>query len=181
MGGLTLAEADAVVAELRRRIRFCPGARPRRFPVTVVGSVRRRAPRNSDIDLLVSVPTNRKDIDRVLPSTTFTDGKNDAVKILAVYANGTRKRSFFVSYGGKRIGVDLFLTTTRARPFALFHWTGPASYNIRTRRLAKLKGLTLNQYGLFRIDTGRPVAGITTEKGITNYLGIHHRAPERRR
>jgi DNA polymerase/3'-5' exonuclease PolX len=75
------------------------------------------------------------------------------------------------------------MTTTAEKPFALFHYSGPATYNIRTRALAKRHGWLLNQYGLFSIATGRRVPGsanIRTERDLAEFLGVTFRHPRDR-
>lgn len=181
---IALKNADAIVAELKKRAVFCvrgPDKPRRRFPMTVVGSVRRRSSFVKDIDLLVTVPSSYKNIDGVLPSIEFAPMRNSAVVIEKTYANGSRKHSFYISYGpNKKISVDIFITAASDKPFAIFHFTGSFAYNIRTRALAKRKGYKLNQYGLFDIKSGKRVPGITSERKLTEFLGLHYRSPERR-
>ena len=59
----------------------------------------------------------------------------------------------------------------------LLHHTGSSQYNIRLRYLAKLKGMKLNQYGLWHGD--RQLAG-ETEQEVCEALGVSYRSPEDR-
>lgn len=150
-------------------------ARPQR--VDVVGSVRRGESRTKDVDLLVTVPrlTTRR--------TTQISLASRSVRILETYASGGRRVSAIVEYTGGsrpvRAHVDFFLAAPGERPYALLHHTGPWRYNVRLRALAKARGLTLNQYGLWagRRNVG---AGIRTEGGVARLLGVRPRPPFQR-
>jgi DNA polymerase (family 10) len=77
--------------------------------------------------------------------------------------------------------ADLFLATRAERPYALFHYTGPASYNVRVRAHAKRLGFRLNQYGLFERATGRRAPAVRSEAGLARRLGLAARPPGARR
>lgn len=95
---------------------------------------------------------------------------------------GERTKSFIVRWRGQEYRVDMFFATPEERPFALFHWTGPKSYNIRTRAHAKKRGWRLNRYGLFYQGTDRRVSGsIRTETDLARKLGVTPRPPAERR
>lgn len=184
--GVPAAEAAAVAAELAARLTFVgPAGRRRRFPVVPVGSVRRRAARSKDLDLLVVAPA----APGLLASAALRPARPGPPRlaVVAVYAAGARRRSFVVRRGAKYYAVDLFLATPAEKPFALFHFTGPREYNIRVRAHAKRRGLTLNQYGLFVAP--RPgakkrrapgSAAIRTERDLARRLGVTYRPPAER-
>ena len=186
--GVPLAEAEAVAAEVRRRLVFAP-ARP--AAVVVVGSVRRLAPRVKDLDFLVVAPPGLSpaDRDRLLASAALRPRRpGDRLAIADTYAAGARHRALVLcapaqprpSARRRCYRVDLFLCAASEKPFALFHYTGAKAYNIRTRALAKKKGWRLNQYGLFEVETGLPVRGsaaIRTERDLARFLGVSHREP----
>jgi DNA polymerase (family 10) len=180
-----LAAARAVAAEVRRRLVFDLGGRPRRFEVIPVGSVRRRAPQVKDLDFLVVVPAGGEALfERVLAAARLPRG---AVAIADTYAAGTRRRSFILRALGpggrpRHYQADFFVTTAAERAFALYHYTGPRSFNIRTRALAKKRGWRLNQYGLFSAATLRrvPGSGVRTERALSALIGVTYRPPARR-
>lgn len=202
-GRIPLEEADEVVRELRDRIAFCPSEtkskplqeRPKekcfRLPVVAVGSVRRRHPTVKDFDLMAFFdPAKAKNIsaDSVLPSLHLHS--SGRASIARVYNAGPRKFSFVLTWKGltpgqatKHFRVDIFLALTADKPYALFHYTGSRTYNLRTRALAKKKGWLLNQYGLFDRKTRKRVPGtekIKTEKDLAEFLGVRYRTPEER-
>lgn len=103
----------------------------------------------------------------------------------------SHRNNVSVVHGGRRhcqarvngVSVDLFWARPAEEPWALFHWSGPRSYNIRVRALARRRGLRLNQYGLFHRDTGRRVRGTRsarTERDVCRILGVTYRSPARR-
>jgi DNA polymerase (family 10) len=51
--------------------------------------------------------------------------------------------------------IDVFLVPEESYPFALFHYTGSKTFNIRTRSYVKRNGMLLNQYGLYDSQTGK--------------------------
>lgn len=168
-----LAEAEAVTAEVRRRlILSVPGVararhspkrrrapRKRRAAVAVVGSVRRRAPRVKDLDFLVFSPPGLLPAarGRLLASAALRPSRaGDRLAIADTYASGARHRALILrdATRGRCYRADFFLVRPAEKPFALFHYTGSQAYNVRTRALAKKKGWLLNQYGLFDASAG---------------------------
>lgn len=186
---IPIAVADAVVAEVKRRLvfRMPDGVRLTAIPV---GSVRRRAARVKDLDILIIVPPRYEPrIDEVLAAAALRPARaGDRVEFADTYAAGSRKRSFIIrnTLAGGRTQCyrsDFFLTTSAEKPFALFHYTGPVGYNIRTRAHAKRRGLLLNQYGLFDAATGRRVRGtaaIHSERDLAHFLGVTYHPPTAR-
>jgi DNA polymerase (family X) len=59
------------------------------------------------------------------------------------------------------------------------YFTGSQAHNIRLRGMALKLGLTLNEYGVFRIDGGTRVAG-ETEEDVYAALGLRWITPEQR-
>ncbi len=178
-----LAAAQACGAELRRRLVF--GGR--RLPTVLVGGIRRQSATVKDVDLLVFVPKGVS-LAEVLPAARLAGpGRASVAK---VFSAGPRRVSMLVRRGAKHFHVDLFAAEAATRPFALFHFTGNAEYNMRVRAHAKSRGWLLNQYGLFvRTDEAakgkkaarvRGSGAITTERELAAFLGITYRAPPAR-
>lgn len=168
-----LATARAVARDLSRRLVFVPVCgRPQRARVYLVGSARRGAPRGADVDLLVVVPPGRALSRLMLRSRS----RAAAFKPLGPATGGEHHRVVKMRRGRRVVTLDLFATTRRDLPFALFHWTGPAAYNVRTRAHARRRGLLLNQYGLFDA-AGRRVGRARTERDVARLLGVSWRRP----
>jgi DNA polymerase (family 10) len=116
--------------------------------VEIVGSVRRKEDVINDIDLLIITPRYH---DNIFASIHFN---NRNILVKKIISQGDRRCSLLVSiHKSVSRRVDLFYATDTEYPFAMMHHIGPKSYNLRVRRLAKIKGYKLNQYGLFY--TGR--------------------------
>jgi DNA polymerase (family 10) len=180
-----LAVAEKIVAQLKQRLIF-PVARCEVIPV---GSVRRKAPRVKDMDMLVIAPPGNDGlVDQILTSVILRAGEGaPRLEIVATYISGKRRRSLVLRADTREppartryYRVDLFAFTQAEKPFALFHYTGSTAYNIRTRAFAKRKGWRLNQYGVFETSTGRRVRGssaIRSEEDLAEFLGISYRLP----
>ncbi|MCX5784705.1 MAG: DNA polymerase/3'-5' exonuclease PolX [Elusimicrobia bacterium] len=100
----------------------------------------------------------------------------EAAKVLSL---GPTKVSVILSAG---IQCDLRVVPPEGYGAALNYFTGSKEHNIILRELALKKGLTLNEYGLFRLEDKerkRPVAA-KTEQEIYSALGLKYIAPELR-
>lgn len=186
-----LAEAEAFAKGLREHLVFDIGGCIVRLPIVIVGSVRRRSATVKDLDLLVilSHAAAKKVLahvmqDQILPSMALTASRFSIDKVIS---GGGRKYSLIVrrktTTGCTRMHVDIFLATADEKPYALFHYTGDATYNLRTRAHAKQKGMLLNQYGVFDRKTRKRVSGSTkikTEKDLAQFLGVSYHAPSKR-
>lgn len=134
-------------------------------PLVLVGSLRRMAEKVKDIDLMLIVGNDEKlsDINIIFLSN------------IEKQVGGERRKSYIVD----GVPIDIFIVRENEYPYAMLHFTGPASYNIRIRALCKKNGLTLNQYGLFRGDKKLEL-NIKTESDLQQYLGITVRSPSNR-
>jgi DNA polymerase (family X) len=130
-----------------------------------VGSIRRGADTTGDIDILATGGDPH-----VMP--TFTKYK----LVDRVLGQGETKSSVLL-WGG--IQADLRLVPQESRGAAMQYFTGSKAHNIALRDRAIARGLKLNEYGLFRIDDGSPIAG-HTEPGIYEALGLLEIPPELR-
>lgn len=147
--------------------------------IHIVGSIRREKPKGiSDIDLLVVVPSHfesKLDASEIKLRNGFEILKN---------IGGGRRRTMWVrrpSMKGGIIQLDVFVALRLEEPFALFHHTGSADYNIRIRKFANSKGWKLNQYGLYSMKTGKKVRGsgtIKSERDLAKFLGVSYRHPK---
>ena len=198
---MLLEEAKALAAELKRRLKFSALAKKPR--IILAGSARREEPRNRDLDLLVIVPKlSRKVMASVLASASLKDSKNKNAEFISDKVSGPRRRSMIIEHQGAntytnlpkshntnlplpiRTQVDLFLVEEKDLPYALFHYTGSSTYNIRTRAHAKAHGMLLNQYGVFDVNTKRRARGsysIKSERDLADFLGVSYRSPKDRK
>lgn len=140
--------ADALVAALAR----VPGV----TDVAVAGSHRRERPTVGDLDLLVASSAPDAAI------AAFCASED----VATVVARG-RTRAAVELRGG--LPVDLRVVPPESWGAALLYFTGSKAHNVHLRRLARDRGLKLNEYGLFR--RGRRTAG-TTEQEVYGALGL---------
>lgn len=154
------------------------------FKMVVAGSYRRGAKDSGDIDILLS-------------TTAFTLAQ--AVDVLAkrgiIVDQISMKDEKFMGIGrclggdyGRAWHIDIVLLQESEWGAGLLWFTGSKGFNISTRAKAIKKGLTLNQYGLFKTPKGgkavelyrrgllKPIA--TTEEGILAELGMPFFPPE---
>ncbi|MEN9838925.1 MAG: hypothetical protein RL177_404, partial [Bacteroidota bacterium] len=81
--------------------------------------------------------------------------------------------------------VDLRIVDAKAFPAALMYFTGSKEHNVAMRQRARDKGLTLNEYGLFKLtpsgeaDLTQPIA-FESEADLYRELGIGFVPPELR-
>lgn len=135
--------------------------------LTVAGSVRREKSMIADIDMvcLATAEDYEKFLDKL-------------AQLFDTISRGEYKASFMIDRANN-IQLDIILTNEEEYPYQMLYLTGSKEYNIKMRHQAKVKGLKLNQTGLVRPD-GSKVKGITTEQGVTAYLGIGYVEPKYR-
>jgi len=155
-----LPEAEAVVARLSRYLEGKGATR-----VEAVGSFRRRRESIGDLDLVVLGDA------RVL-SEAFVAHPD----VKEVLVHGEAKSSVVLASG---LQVDLRPFAAESLGAALQYFTGSRDHNVKLRERAVRRGLKLNEYGVFRADTGERLAG-ATEEDVYGALGLACIPPELR-
>lgn len=137
-----LPQAEAIAAEMRS----VPGV-DRAEPA---GSIRRRMDMVGDVDVLVSAtdPAAVMAAARALP------------QVVRVLGSGESKTSVLTVTGRQ---ADVRVVAPESYGAALQYFTGDKCHNVHLREVAKRRGLTVNEYGVFRAD-GTRVAGSTEEE-----------------
>ena len=130
------------------------------------GSYRRGRETIGDLDLLIVAE------DRNLAMDHFEAYAERSSTIL----RGDTKISIRV---GKAFQVDMRVVDENQFGAALQYFTGSQAHNIHTRRLAKERGLKINEYGVFSQEDDRQVAGATEEEVYAS-IGLPWIAPELR-
>ncbi len=141
-----LPKARAVAEHVAEALRAHGGVER----LEVAGSLRRMRETVKDVDILVTSTDPKRVIDTLtsLPS------------VIEVIARGDTKASVRHQDG---LQVDLRVVEPEAFGSALQYFTGSQSHNVRVRELAKRRGLTISEYGVFEEKSGRRVAGGTEE------------------
>jgi DNA polymerase (family X) len=135
--------------------------------IQAAGSLRRGKETIGDLDLLVTGPGAADALERFVAHP----------KAHTVLGKGPNKASIQYSLDG--IQVDLRALPHESYGAALQYFTGSKEHNIILRSRALKLGLTLNEYGLFKLETEERVAG-ETEEAIYAALGLPWIPPELR-
>jgi DNA polymerase beta len=162
------------------------------FVFDIVGSYRRRAESSGDIDVLLTLPeesTHKIDkfyrlIETLKKSgylvATLAEGEKKYMGVAKVKGTHFSRSGRGKDYPARRI--DLMLTPRREYPFALLYFTGSKAFNIRVRRAALEKGLSLNEYGFSLTEKGdrKRIPKIESEHQLLEYLIGTYIKPEDR-
>jgi DNA polymerase (family 10) len=127
------AHADEIVQDLLEYMRLLPGIRQ----MEVAGSYRRGKETVGDLDLLVDAADASAAMDHL---ARFRDGTQ-------LIGRGDTKMSIRIPRG---LQIDLRVVPTKSFGAALQYFTGSKDHNIVLRKMAKERGLLINEYGVFR-------------------------------
>jgi DNA polymerase (family X) len=155
------AEVVPLVDTLLGALRSLPAAER----AEVAGSYRRGRETVGDVDLLVATASPRE----VLVSFAALP------QVERVLLRGDTKCSVVVD----GLQIDCRAVAPDQFGAAWQYFTGSQAHNIRLRGMALRLGLTLNEYGVFRVDDGTRVAG-ATEDDVYSALGLRWIPPEQR-
>ncbi len=162
---LLCLEAAQIAEELAVRLRQLPGV----LRAEVAGSTRRGRETVGDIDILCASKSASEAIAAFVKLP----------QVRSVIAQGGTKASVNLLAGPQ---CDLRVVPPQSFGAALVYFTGSKAHNIALRALALKKGLTVNEYGVFRLsdkNQKRPVAG-RTEEDVYAALGLAWTPPELR-
>ena len=135
--------------------------------IAAAGSLRRGKETIGDLDLLVTGAGAPEALDRFVAHP----------KAHAVLGKGANKAS--IQYGLEGLQVDLRALPKESYGAAMQYFTGSKEHNIVLRSRALKLGLTLNEYGLFRVKGEQRLAG-ETEEQVYAELGLRWIPPELR-
>ncbi len=162
-GRFLLSFGQRVADELSEYLRAVPGVET----VTAAGSLRRAKETVGDLDLLVTGPGAAEALEKFVSHP----------RVHEVLGKGENKAS--VRYGLEGLQVDLRALGSDSYGAALQYFSGSKDHNVALRSRAQRMGLTLNEYGLAKVDGGERVAGVTEEE-IYAGLGLDWIPPELR-
>jgi DNA polymerase (family 10) len=135
--------------------------------IAAAGSLRRGKDTIGDLDLLATGPGAAEALERFVTHP----------KAHAVLGKGANKAS--IQYGLEGLQVDLRALPNESYGAAMQYFTGSKEHNIVLRSRALKLGLTLNEYGLFRLENEQRVAG-ENEQEVYGQLGLNWIPPELR-
>lgn len=154
--GYAYPAAEAIVEYLRKKANT--------EKVSVAGSLRRMKETIGDIDILLGTDEPRWAMD------IFTSHPD----VSEVVVKGETKVTVRLQGG---VQVDIRVVKEAEYGAALQYFTGSKDHNISLRQMAIDKGLKLNEYGLFRKESGEVVAR-EKEEDIYAALGLEIMPPE---
>ncbi|HXH27503.1 MAG TPA: DNA polymerase/3'-5' exonuclease PolX, partial [Candidatus Polarisedimenticolia bacterium] len=149
--------AEAIAAPLVDALKAVRGV----GEVVIAGSFRRRKETVGDLDLLVTCRAGSPVMDRFLA--------HDDVR--EVLSRGDTRSSVRLRAG---LQVDLRVVPKASYGAALHYFTGSKDHNIAVRQRGVLRGLKINEYGVFR--GARRVAG-RTEEDVYRAVGLPYIDP----
>lgn len=165
-----LDEALAIAQPLFRFLEGQPGVES----IEVAGSLRRSGETIGDIDILIGA--GEEHIDPVFDAFVNHD------LVVDVLGRGDTKSSIRTQDGRQ---VDLRIVKPEQFPAALMYFTGSKEHNVVLRQRARERGLSLNEYGLFKLndegntDFDQPI-DYQSESDIYKKLGLNFIIPELR-
>jgi DNA polymerase (family 10) len=182
-GRLGLPDALAIGQSLLDRLRALPGV----AEAHIAGSLRRRRETIGDVDLLCAPKPDANGGVIAAAFCTFPE-------VQRVLVQGGTKASVFTAGG---LQVDLRIVPAQHMGAALLYFTGSKAHNVKLRGRAIGKGMTLNEWGLYRdssktnqtepdekTETGKPPAAQAiagrTESDVYAALGLAYIEPEMR-
>ena len=164
----------AVAEEEAERIRTALAERPEIIRLQIAGSLRRRRETVKDIDMVASVADDASSETRRALMDFFTSQPT----VKAITGQGETKSSVILGSG---IALDLRVVGDSQFPYTLHHFTGSREHHIPLRRRALSMNMTINDYGLFKIEQGQEhLIPCTTEADIYAALGMDYIEPELR-
>ncbi len=158
--GSAMQLAEAIVADLSglASVQRC----------TYAGSLRRGKETIGDVDILVAAAEDdRSAIAERFKTLSF---------VTEIIADGQTKTSVRTSPG---IQADLRVVAPESFGAALMYFTGSKEHNVAMRERAQSMGMTLNEYGLKKLDDDTTVAS-AEEEDIFAALGLAYVPPELR-
>jgi len=135
--------------------------------IAVAGSVRRMKETVRDFDILVSAP--REHWQKIHDAFVAYPDVED------VQLHGQTKSTILLKEHNRQ--CDLRTVEPESWGAALQYFTGSKHHNIKLREIAKEKGLKINEYGVFEVESGKKVAG-KTEEEVYAVLGMQYIPPE---
>ena len=162
-GRFLLSFVQRAADELIEYLSAVPGVEK----VTPAGSLRRGKETAGDLDLLATGPGAADALDKFVVHP----------KVHEILGKGPNKAS--VKFGLEGLQVDLRALPNESYGAALQYFSGSKDHNVALRQRALKQGLTLNEYGLAKLDNNERVASATEEE-IYQTLGLDWIPPELR-
>lgn len=158
---MPLPYADQVAREVMEHIKTGGNV----IRIDALGSLRRQVATIGDIDIAVATKKPEAVLEQFL-----------AFPHQRVIDHGPRGATLLLANGRQ---VDLRVQTPEAYGAMLQYFTGSKNHNIQLRSLALEQGLSLNEYGIKNVKTGK-VTEYSTEEAFYKAIGLSYVPPELR-
>jgi len=139
--------------------------------IETVGSIRRRKPTVGDIDILITADDKYR--------MKIMEHFASLPEVKEVLVKGPKKTSVIIQTENIKTQVDLRVFEDDEIGAALQYFTGSKQHNVHLRLIAKEKGLKINEYGVYKVDTNEKIAG-ETEESVYKAVGLDWIPPEMR-
>jgi DNA polymerase (family 10) len=156
--GKVLPVAQDIVDQLRAKAPL--------LRIDIAGSLRRWKDTIKDIDIL-AMSSEPKEVMRVFVQLP---------QVKDVLMHGPTKSSVMITEG---LQVDLRVVEKESYGAALAYFTGSKEHNIRLREMAVKRGLSINEYGIFRVKDNKKLGG-ENEEDAYRILNLQYVPPEMR-
>ena len=160
---MRIDQAERLVSRLREHLRACDAIDELEF----AGSYRRGKETVGDIDIVVV----SRDANRVMDQLATLPG------MVSQTARGETKMSIRVD---EQFQVDLRVVGAESFGAAMQYFTGSKEHNVAIRSRARKLGLTVNEYGVAKLDQPDEIFAGESEEALYAALGLSWIAPELR-
>jgi len=155
------------------------------FRLVITGSYRRGLLSSGDIDVLITYTPNINYKEVKIKFERAIDELIELGYIVGVLAKGQTKLLSIVQLPGYSTArrMDILLTMPEEIACALLYFTGSKEFNEQFRKAALMKGYTLNEHRLKKVNDSLPIPDVPIfydEKDVFNFLGIKYQSPEER-
>jgi DNA polymerase beta len=150
----------------------------------ICGSYRREKLTSGDIDVLISkLGVNNQPLEYFIQKLKQPMSSNNNQPLIVddiTYKHYETKYMGFLKYKNSLIRrIDIRYVPYKYYYSALLYFTGPAEFNVKLRKIAKVMGYKLSEYGLKKISDGNMIK-ITSEKDIFDFLKLEYIEPKNR-
>lgn len=144
------------------------------YKIILAGSYRRGKKKLGDIDIVMIEKQNKLQLDKI-------KSKIKSLDIFITFINaGEKKISFLAKIDKTKITqIDLRFFLPKHYATAILYFTGSKNFNIDIRRKANRLGLSLNEYELKEIKSGK-IIKTKKEEDIFKAIGIKYIEPKLR-
>ena len=141
-GRMGIGDAMPVAESLVGQLRKVPGVRQAEY----AGSLRRRRETVGDVDLICAVKDQKE-------GQAIADAFVKFPEVARILGQGPTKASVLTAGG---LQVDLRIIAEEHFGAALMYFTGSKEHNVKLRGRALEQGMTLNEWGLYKVTIDKP-------------------------